>query len=92
MNLWSEILRYERKLWPSVSCQSSQPAVWRSADGHSDFDVMRDGGAQLKAYQCVSKSTPISLVTSNKRLLYCSTHLINLALFSCQDEVTTENS
>lgn len=58
--------------------------------GHSDFDVMRDGGARLKAYQCVSKSTPISLVTSNKRLLYCSAHLINLALFACQDEVTTE--
>ncbi len=58
--------------------------------GHSDFDVMRDGGAQLKAYQRVSKSTPISLVTSNKRLLYCSSHLINLTLFACQDEVITE--
>lgn len=58
--------------------------------GHSDFDVMRDGGAQLKAYQRVSKSTPISLVTSNKRLLHCSAPLINHALFTCQDEATTE--
>lgn len=42
------------------------------------FDVTKDGAAQLKAYQCVSKSTPISLVTSNKRLLHWSAHPINL--------------
>ncbi|ROI27722.1 hypothetical protein DPX16_23044 [Anabarilius grahami] len=35
--------------------------------GHSDFDVMRDGGAQLKAYQCVK-----SKLRFNRILLFWS--------------------
>lgn len=33
------------------------------------FHLNRDGGAQLKAYQFVSKSTPIKVVTSNKTII-----------------------
>lgn len=33
----------------------------------SAFDVRKDGRAQLKGHYCVSKSTPISHVTSNKQ-------------------------
>jgi len=33
------------------------------------FHLSLDGGAQLKAYQFVSKSTPIKVVTSNKTII-----------------------
>lgn len=33
------------------------------------FHLPLDGGAQLKAYQFVSKSTPIKVVTSNKTII-----------------------
>lgn len=52
------------------------------------FDVTRDGIAQLKAYQCVSKSAPFRLDTSNKRLLKRPAHAINLSACACQPWVT----
>ncbi len=52
------------------------------------FDVTRDGIAQLKAYQCVSKSAPFRLDTSNKRLLKRPAHAINLPACACQPWVT----
>lgn len=33
------------------------------------FHLNRDRGAQLKAYQFISKSTPIKVVTSNKTII-----------------------
>lgn len=33
------------------------------------FHLKLDGGAQLKPYQFVSKSTPIKVVTSNKTII-----------------------
>lgn len=89
-DLWLNQLHCYIKLGKVSAVSHHSPRYVREPVRHSVFDVTRDGGAQLKAYQCVSKSTPISLVTSNKRLLYCSAHLINLAVCGCQDEVTTE--
>lgn len=68
--------------------QSSQPAVRPSHVSCHGFDVTRDGIAQLKTYQCVSKSTPFRLDTSNKRLLKRHAHTINLSVCACQPRVT----
>jgi len=43
--------------------QSGSFSMWFS------FHLNRNGGAQLKAYQFVSKSTPIKVVTSNKTII-----------------------
>lgn len=53
------------------------------------FDVTRDSIAQLKTYQCISKSLPFKLDTSNKRLLKWHAHAINLSVCACQPWVTT---
>lgn len=68
--------------------QSSPPAVRRSHVSCHGFDVTRDGIAQLKAYQCVSKSAPFSLDTSNKRLSKRPAQPINLSACACQPWVT----
>lgn len=70
------------------TCQSSQPAVRVNHVGRRGFDVTTDGVAQLKDYQWVSKSLPIRLVTSNKRLLQRPAHTINLPACACQAQVT----
>lgn len=54
---------------PYCACQSERRGGEKAqlSNHLSAFDVRKDGRAQLKGHYCVSKSTPISHVTSNKQ-------------------------
>lgn len=87
--LWQlkEAERDER--WPYYACQSQRRKRKSLLSNHlSGFDVTKDGRAQLKGHYCVSKSTPISHVTSNKWSSPSCTNLIYFMydIFDCRDQ------
>lgn len=68
--------REEKKFENALNYSLSRWLISIEARGHSgsfsmrfSFHLKLDGGAQLKAYQFVSKSTPIKVVTSNKTII-----------------------
>lgn len=69
-------LRGEKKFKDALNCSQLRWLISFEAPGtsgsfttRSPFHLKLDGDAQLKAYQFVSKSTPIKVVTSNKTII-----------------------